>query len=340
MQKILSVLQPFKWALLSSVIVLACVAIITKDPGLIAITATLAILELGLSFDNAVVNAGTLKKMDKKWQDRFLLWGILIAVFGMRLVIPVLIVALFGQLTPWDALFLAFNDGKQYGEILHRAHFEIAGFGGMFLAMVFLNFILEDRDIKWLAWIERPLAKLGQLKSFATLTGIGLVFTVPLLAPAAHRLGTTLAMLSGLVIYLAVDMLADKMETDAKKQTAKGIAKTGLASFIYLEVLDASFSFDGVIGAFAITTNIVVIMAGLGIGAFFVRSLTVFLVRGGHLDELPHLEHAAHYAIGVLAAIMFFGMAIEIPEFVTGLAGALLIALGIYTSRRHNAKNK
>ena len=103
-------------------------------------------------------------------------------------------------------------------------------------------------------------------------------------------------------------------------------------SFLYLEVLDASFSFDGVIGAFAITQDVVIIMLGLAIGAMFVRSLTVFLVRQGTLDEYVFLEHGAHYAIGTLAAIMLISMTHEIPEVVTGLVGAALIGLSVYSS--------
>lgn len=339
LKRAISSLRFFRWSLLSALIVVGSVAIITRDANLVGVTLLLAVLELGLSFDNAVVNSLVLKEMDEKWQKRFLLWGILIAVFGMRLVIPVVIVAIFGHLWPWDAFTMAFTDGKHYGEILHGAHWEIAGFGGMFLAMVFLNFIIDEREITWLAWLERPLAKLGQLKSFSALLGLVLICTVPQLAPASHRYGTTLAMAGGLAIYLAVDMLSDRMEADDDKQLLNGAVRSGAAGFLYLEVLDASFSFDGVIGAFALSTNVLVIMAGLGIGAFFVRSLTVFLVRGNHLDELPHLEHAAHYAIGVLAAIMFLGMQYEIPEFITGIVGAGLIVVGVFTSIRFNRKN-
>jgi hypothetical protein len=103
-------------------------------------------------------------------------------------------------------------------------------------------------------------------------------------------------------------------------------------SFLYLEVLDASFSFDGVIGAFAITQDVVIIMLGLAIGAMFVRSLTVYLVRQGTLDEYVFLEHGAHYAIGSLAAIMLASMSHHIPEIVTGLIGALFIGLSVYSS--------
>ena len=329
----------FRWSLLTSAIVLAAIAVFTQSWALLGITLLLVALELGLSFDNAVVNALVLKNMDEKWQKRFLLWGILIAVFGMRLIIPVLIVAVFGHLWPWDAFTMAFTDGEHYGHILHQSHWEIAGFGGMFLAMVFLNFILEEQDHTWLGIIERKLQALGRLKSFATTLGLVLVATVPLLAPADHRFSTTLAMLGGLIIYLLVDMVAARMESDEDQQILKGTVKSGAAGFLYLEVLDASFSFDGVIGAFALSTNVVIIMAGLGVGALFVRSMTVFLVRGGHLDELPHLGHAAHYAIGVLATIMFLGMKFDIPEVFTGLMGAGFIALGVWTSLRYNRRN-
>jgi uncharacterized protein len=331
-------LKFFRWALLSSFAVLAAVAAFTQSWELFGITLLLAALELGLSFDNAVVNALVLKHMDKKWQDRFLLWGILIAVFGMRLVIPVLIVAVFGHLWPWEAFVMAFTDGEHYGHILHESHTEIAGFGGMFLAMVFLNFILEEQDNTWIGKLERSLRKLGELKSFSTTIGIVLIAVVPLLAPADHQLSTTLAMLGGLVTYLIVDMIAARMESDEDQQILNGAVKSGAAGFLYLEVLDASFSFDGVIGAFALSTNILIIMAGLGIGALFIRSMTVFLVRGGHLDTLPHLGHAAHYAIGVLASVMFLGMKFDISEVFTGLMGVGFIAVGVWTSRIYNRR--
>jgi hypothetical protein len=99
-------------------------------------------------------------------------------------------------------------------------------------------------------------------------------------------------------------------------------------------VLDASFSFDGVIGAFAITNDVVIIMLGLAIGAMFVRSLTVFLVHKGTLDEFVYLEHGAHYAIGILALIMFASVEYEIPEWFTGLSGVAFIAVSLWSSVR------
>ena len=100
-------------------------------------------------------------------------------------------------------------------------------------------------------------------------------------------------------------------------------------------MLDASFSFDGVIGAFAITKDIVIIMIGLGIGAMFVRSMTVFLVRKQTLDSYVYLEHGAHYAIGILAVIMLASMKYHIPEIVTGFVGVVFIAAALWSSLRY-----
>lgn len=328
----------FKWALLSTLLVLAAVAAFTRSSELLSITLLLAVLELGLSFDNAVVNALVLRTMAPKWQRYFLLWGILIAVFGMRLFVPVLIVAIFGGLAPWHAFTLAFTDGHHYGKILHGAHLEIAGFGGMFLAMVFLAFIMKKQEHTWLGPLERQLQKLGQFKSIEALLGLGLIGLVSMPTPNDKQLGITLAMLGGLVTFLLVNLLTDHMEKEENKKIVQLGARSGVTGFFYLEVLDASVSFDGVIGAFTLSTNVVVIMAGLGIGALCIRSMTVFLVRGGHLDTLPHLAHAAHYAIGALAVVMFVGMIVSVPEVLTGLVGVGFLATGWLTSHLHNRK--
>jgi hypothetical protein len=112
-----------------------------------------------------------------------------------------------------------------------------------------------------------------------------------------------------------------------------------MGMFLYLEVLDASFSFDGVVGAFAITNNLFIIMIGLGIGAMFVRSLTIMLVEKGTLSEFRYLEHGAFYAIGILAIIMFANTIFHIPEVITGLIGAAFIGLSLWSSIRYNQKH-
>ncbi|AEY93993.1 integral membrane protein [Streptomyces hygroscopicus subsp. jinggangensis 5008] len=329
------------------------------------IVAILAVLEISLSFDNAVVNAGILKKMNAFWQKIFLTVGVLIAVFGMRLVFPVVIVAISAKMGPVEAVDLALNNKDRYQQLVTDAHPAIAAFGGMFLLMIFLDFIFEDRDIQWLRWIERPLAKLGKVDMLSVCIAlVVLLITSFTFATHAHQHGgahvdkaqtVLIAGIAGLITYMVVGGLSgyfeDKLEQEEEREheeeeeaarTGKrkpAIVLAGQAAFfmfLYLEVLDASFSFDGVIGAFAITNDIVLMALGLGIGAMYVRSLTVYLVRQGTLDDYVYLEHGAHYAIGALAVILMVTIQHEINEVVTGLVGVVLIAASFLSSVRRN----
>ncbi|MFF7964237.1 DUF475 domain-containing protein [Streptomyces sp. NPDC007903] len=329
------------------------------------IVAILSVLEISLSFDNAVVNAGILKKMSAFWQKIFLTVGVLIAVFGMRLVFPVVIVAISAKMGPIEAVNLALNNKDRYQELVTDAHPAIAAFGGMFLLMIFLDFIFEDRDIQWLRWIERPLAKLGKVDMLSVcIAMIVLLITSFTFATHAHQHGgahvdkaqtVLIAGIAGLITYMVVGGLSgyfeDKLEAEeeAEHEAEEEAARSGkprsavkLAGqaaffmFLYLEVLDASFSFDGVIGAFAITNDIVLMALGLGIGAMYVRSLTVYLVRQGTLDDYVYLEHGAHYAIGALAVILMVTIQYEINEVITGLVGVVLIAWSFWSSVRRN----
>ncbi|MEV4992393.1 DUF475 domain-containing protein [Streptomyces niveus] len=326
----------------------------------------LSILEISLSFDNAVVNAGILKKMNAFWQKIFLTIGILIAVFGMRLVFPVAIVAISAKVGPIEAIQLALDKPEQYEALVTDAHPAIAAFGGMFLLMIFLDFILEDRDIKWLAWLERPLARLGKVDMLSVCVAlIILLITAMTFATNAHTstgyqdksATVLLSGVAGLVTYLVVNGLSsffeNKLEEEEEREheeeerakaEGKQVSAVGLAGkaafflFLYLEVLDASFSFDGVIGAFAITNHIFWMALGLGIGAMYVRSLTVYLVRQGTLDDYVYLEHGAHYAIGALAAILLITIEHEIHEIITGLVGIVLIAASFWSSVVRNKR--
>ncbi|MFJ4470857.1 DUF475 domain-containing protein [Streptomyces sp. NPDC089424] len=326
------------------------------------IVAILCVLEISLSFDNAVVNAGILKKMNAFWQRIFLTIGILIAVFGMRLVFPVVIVAISAQLGPIEAVDLALTDKERYQELVTDAHPAIAAFGGMFLLMIFLDFIFEDREIKWLGWLERPLAKLGKVDMLSVcialivllVTSMTFATHAHLHAGPANKAETVLLSgVAGLITYMIVGGLSgyfeDKLEEEeereheqeeAAKRSGKPVmllaGKAAFFMFLYLEVLDASFSFDGVIGAFAITNDIVLMALGLGVGAMYVRSLTVYLVRQGTLDDYVYLEHGAHYAIGALAVILLVTIQYEISEIITGLIGVVLIAASFWSSVRRN----
>jgi uncharacterized protein len=357
------VLRTFGWSFGVTAAGLACAAYFWGWEGF-AVVAILSVLEISLSFDNAVVNAGILKKMNAFWQRIFLTVGILIAVFGMRLIFPVVIVAVSAAMGPIEAVQLAMNDEQRYEQLVTDAHPAIAGFGGMFLLMIFLDFIFDEREHQWVRWLERPLSKLGSINGLSV--GVALTFlltTAVALAPTAHQYAghadkTSTVLLSGvagLITYLFVAGLSghfeDKLEEEeeaeheveeaakrsGKQPTAVGLAgKAAFFLFLYLEVLDASFSFDGVIGAFAITNHIFWMALGLGIGAMYVRSLTVYLVRQGTLDDYIYLEHGAHYAIGALAGILLITIKWEIHEVITGLIGVALIGLSFWSSLRHN----
>ncbi len=307
--------------------------------GILWIVLVLGVLEVSLSFDNAVVNATVLRDMDDKWRHRFLTWGILIAVFGMRIVFPLAIVALAAHLGPVEAVKLAAGDPVRYEQIITSAHVGISGFGGSFLAMVGLGFFLdEDKDEHWIGAIERPLAALRKIAGLATGIVLLALYVIAQSIPAADAMTFITSGIFGLLTYIAVHAIGVVLEGDGDAVTGAA-ARSGLAAFLYLEVLDASFSFDGVIGAFALSNNLFIIALGLGIGAMFVRSMTIMLVDHGTLAQYRYLEHGAFYAIVALAAIMLLSVRFHIPETITGLIGATLIGLSFWASVRSNRKH-
>ncbi len=307
---------------------------------LLWIVFVLAILEVSLSFDNAVVNASVLDGMDDIWQRRFLTWGMVIAVFGMRIVFPLAIVAIAAGLGPVDAINLSLNDPHRYEEIVSSAHIGIAGFGGAFLAMVGLSFFFDaDKEVHWIGWLERGLSSFSNIKAMEIGLLLVVIYGISLLLSPADALTFIVAGTMGLVSFIAVEAVGTILEMREAAQKASGaILRSGLGGFLYLNVLDASFSFDGVIGAFALSNNMVVIALGLSIGAMFVRSMTIMLVKKGTLAEYRYLEHGAFWAIIALGAIMLFSAKFHIPETITGLIGAVLIGLSLWWSVRHNRR--
>ena len=303
------------------------------------IAAVLGVLEVSLSFDNAVVNAGVLKDWDAFWRKLFLTVGIFVAVFGMRLVFPLAIVAIATGLGMADVWTMAITTPDEYSRHLISKHAEVSAFGGAFLMLVFLNFLFdEEKELHWLGWIEEKVGKYGT-EGLAILLTLLSVFGCMSLVPAAHQLAVLVSGMVGVAIYVGVDWISSLLEEEEHDPAiGKLVARGSIGGFMYLEVLDASFSFDGVIGAFAITNDVVIIMLGLAIGAMFVRSMTVYLVDRGTLEEFVYLEHGAHYAIGILAAIMFASVKYEIAEWVTGLSGVAFIAVSIWSSLRHKKK--
>ncbi|GAB5347715.1 hypothetical protein TMRO357_00636 [Alteriqipengyuania sp. 357] len=303
------------------------------------IVLVLSILEISLSFDNAVVNATVLREMDEKWQRRFLTWGILIAVFGMRIIFPLAIVAIAANLDPLSAIDLSLNDPERYEAIVSSAHVGIAGFGGAFLTMVGLNFFFDgDKDVDWIRGLELALRRFSEIRAAEIGILLLLLYGISTMLSDADAMVFLTAGILGLITYIAVDAIGTVLDKVERRKMAEGAVRSGLGGFLYLEVLDASFSFDGVIGAFALSNNMLIIAVGLSIGALFVRSMTVHLVRAGTLTKYRFLEHGAFWAIIALGLIMLLSARFHISESVTGLIGAVLIGISLLWSMRYNRK--
>ncbi|WP_019877295.1 DUF475 domain-containing protein [Sporichthya polymorpha] len=359
------ILKTFGWSFGITALGLAAGLLYGGIEGLLLV-AILSILEISLSFDNAVVNAKILERMSHFWQRMFLTVGVLIAVFGMRLVFPLLIVGVTAHLGPIEAIDLALEKGDlhepgSYAYLLDEAHPLVASFGGMFLLMLFLDFLFDtERPNHWLTYIERPLARAGILPTAS------IILALTSLALAAEYLAddpgeVLISGVLGLITYLLVDGLGRLFESQGVAEdvlsedsdealrtvpvtrsgpsgTAKATGKAGFFLFLYVNVLDASFSFDGVLGAFAITQDPIIIALGLGIGALYIRSFTVFLVRRGTLGDYIYLEHGAMWAIGALAVILLLTISIHVDELITGGIGLLFVLGGIASSVAHNKR--
>lgn len=309
--------------------------------GMLWIIAVLSVLEISLSFDNAVVNASVLKEMDEVWQKRFLTWGIAFAVFGMRVVFPLAIVAIAAGIGPMEAINLSLNRPDEYERIVSSAHVGIAGFGGAFLAMVGLKFFFDlDKEIHWIRVVEEQLSKFAALPAAEIALLLLALWGISTMLSPDEALTFLIAGILGLVTFIAVEGINAILEAKEEARALQGaVMRSGLGGFLYLNVLDASFSFDGVIGAFALSNNMIVIALGLSIGAMFVRSMTIHLVKQGTLSAYRFLEHGAFWAIIALGGIMLLSARFHIPETITGLIGAILIGLSLAWSVRYNRRH-
>ncbi len=313
---------------LVSVVILAGVGM---SLGLLALftAALLVILEITLSFDNAVVNARVLEKMDLKWQKRFLTWGIFIAVFLTRAVLPILIVSASVVLSPAAVASLALFDPVRYGELLHGAHHIIASFGGIFLMLVGLKYFFdEEKEVHWIHYIEQRLSRWGSIEALEIAMTLVVLALLAFFSPE-NSTGILFAGISAIVLFIVVQGVANSFSA-----SATGAVAAGAALFVYLNVLDAAFSLDSVVGAFALSTQIPIIVVGLGIGAYFVRAFTVYMVHHGTLSKLMYIEHGAHWAVLGLAAAMFAGIFVDVPEPIIGLVGLLFVGSAYLSSTR------
>ena len=289
----------------------------------------LSVLELSLSFDNAVVNATILATMALVWRRRFLLWGMIIAVFGVRFVFPILIVYFSTSMGFIDSFELAIKNPDEYEKIIESSHHVIMSFGGMFLLMLFLKFIFdENKDTHWVKYIEQFATKLSKVGDIKALFIMFLMLIITYIAPnevvmgdamvKVNKLEILVPMIIGVIAFYLLELLKGVIELRNEEKESNSEVKVteltgGFISFMYLEIIDMSFSLDGVLGAFAITQNIIIIMLGLGIGAMAVRSLTIYMVEREVVSKYIFLEHGAMWSIGLLALSMLVQIFHHLP---------------------------
>jgi uncharacterized protein len=289
----------------------------------------LSILEVTLSFDNAVVNAKVLNRMNPVWQRRFLTWGILLAVFGTRFVLPIVIVSVAVWTSPWYITNLVFSNPTEYGVLLDSVHGAITAFGGVFLMMVSLKYFFNQaKSVHWIQTVEAHLVKWGRIEAIEIALALSLLVGLSFVTHYDQS-QVLISGIIGLVLFVLMEGVAGSLSAEST-----GVAASSASLFLYLEILDTAFSLDGVIGAFALTNNLIIIMVGLGIGAYFVRSLTIYFVEKKTLASLIYLEHGAHWAILGLAISMLLNLIIHVPEVVIGLIGLCFVSVAYYSSRK------
>ncbi len=325
-------------------LVLAVVVAVAGGIGALWLYAVLVLLEVTFSFDNAVVNSKILTKLSPLWQTLFLTVGIFFAVFVVRFLLPILIVMLTAGIGGGEVIDLALNHPVIYGHELDKAAPLIDAFGGTFLLMIGLYYFVDrEKDVHWLKNLERGLSRAGNvrfLKLVIMLIVAGVLYVT--VEPDVQN-AVLIASLLGIALHVGLESISsffEKRNHKASKVTHQ-VGWAAFASFMYLQVLDASFSFDGVIGAFAITNSVLLIMTGLGAGALWVRSLTVYLVRTGTLAKYRYLEHGAHWAILALGLVMLVKLYhVEPPEWVTGSLGLVFVVTAVVTSILEKRREK
>lgn len=297
----------------------------------------LTLIEVTFSADNAVVNSKVLVTLSRFWQQLFMTVGIIIAVFLVRFLVPILIVSITAHLGFMEVINLALNDSGAYSHYLHIAAPAINAFGGSFLLLIALSYFIDyEKKTHWLSWLEKKMGKLGKFDNVTTLTMLVGSIVLYLTVSPEHQSTVLLAAICAMALHGTLELIDAIFEHQGRKHLIKKV-KTGVAGFVgflYLQVLDASFSLDGVIGAFALTSDVFLIMAGLGVGAVWVRSMTVHLVRVNALNKYIYLEHGAHWAIGFLGGIMWLKLYhIEPPEWIVGSLGLAFIFVAILWSK-------
>ena len=295
--------------------------------------AGLCVFEVVSSLDNAVVNADVLRTMAPKWRKWFLVWGILFAVVLVRGVLPWLIVWLSTPgLGPWEAMTASFSSDPRVAEAMKTSAPYLLMGGGVFLVFLFLHWLFLDHKEFGLA-IEKFFTQQGLW--FFTLASILLTVIIWLALKKDPWLAFA-ASVGSSVFFLTHGFKEHAEEVEVTMQKNRNLSD--ISKLVYLEVLDATFSIDGVIGAFAFTMSVPIIILGNGLGALVVRQLTIKGVE--KIRNYPYLKNGAMYSIFFLGTIMILqGFHIHIPEYVAPLMTFAVIGYFFFKSVSAKKKN-
>ena len=293
----------------------------------------LCVFEIISSVDNAVVNAHILKTMSEKYRKIFLFWGLIFAVFIVRGLLPFIIVwATNPDLGMWQVITATFSGSAAVKSSIEASKPLLLLGGGIYLFFVFLSWLfLEEK--KYAFFVEGFIHRQGAwFYAFASVITTALVYFSLKINPSL-----ALAATIGVSAFFLTDGF--KKNAEEKEKQLLSPAMSAWSKILYLEILDASFSIDGVIGAFAFTVSVPLIILGNGIGAYVVREMTI---RGiDVITKFSYLKNGAMYAIGVLGAMMVLeAYGHEYPFWLAPLNMLILIAIFLFLSVKANKELK
>jgi hypothetical protein len=287
----------------------------------------LLVLEIVQSVDNAIVNAHMLKSMSQRARKWFLLWGILTAVFLVRGLLPLLIVWITAPgVTLWQAVLATFGSDPLAHDAMEKSSFILLIGGGMFLLLLYFHWLfLEKKDPYF--FIDR-LVKQHHGVWFFALAGMMLV---GIMWAVRERPLAMIAAATGNAVFFILfgfRQMAEQQELEIEKGTSD------IAKLLFLEVLDLSFSIDGIFGAFAFTTNVGLILIGNGVGAIVVRELTIKGID--KVGKYRWLKNGAMTSIGLLGAFMIVeALGLHLPEWFPTAATLAIVGMAFWSSHRY-----
>ncbi len=294
----------------------------------VAIVLGLVVFEVVNSVDNAVVNASVLKTMNTLWRKRFLIIGIVTSVFLVRFLLPLFIVWISVPSISLSEMFLAFaGQSHVAAQAIQTQKPIILMFGGVFLLYLYFHWLfLEQKEP---LFIERYL----KAKQGAWFFAVAAVLLVVIMYFARFNSLMMLAAAVGSATFFLLYGLKETAQASEEHLAAGASGLSDLSKFVYLEVLDATFSFDGVVGAFAFTINLVLILIGMGIGAIVVRELTIKGIDT--IGKYRYLKNGALTSIGFLGIFMLIeSFGAEMPSYIPTIATFILIGFAFYKSRK------